>query len=615
MTRPYEALQSVTTVAPLTLPVAGVQARFPDSDLEYSSDLRVLRGWMTAWLEGGTEPTCHWREMLRIYANVVEAWLVSFIKSQQSDPPTQENLYMLHRTSRIYAHSVGHLYGRVNGHRRGLVGAPDFHSIWAEVIAFSPPHGANANWPGEVSIYQGSRQVKNSQAYVLESLRRFYQREDYTFVQRVYELTCSEPICYELVVVRLRLQRGWEDFEGRLPRHVHWTKTIREVVLDFAQYRGLGYGLYLVLGFILEITRIQAQYQMDAVYSRLNADEELNQDIKSALVLTLRDIQARVSEPLSVIPRSIRQRLAQVDYFAFCMEFSAEIMSCCCYDDREKWERIVHRHVVTMLLTGLGDFHRTQRARIARAILWLHVGHLPWYQLPEDWATYNWPVLGEFNPLPREEYKERVQMAPRFRPEVDETQDEFTRDINSALDTLLEYDSDSPDSEDDNEEEEEEEETEDFWDDAPDSESESEEDDDPDDEFDPVGLRAVGPEIDIATFTEVTQTPANEDCSICMENFDPNDTDEDNRIVKLRCNHCFHALCLSHLVNGISEYSTRCPNCRLQICEPRAREPMPDDDSEIADEDVQVPVNEPPINAILFADDPMDIDTTDDESG
>jgi hypothetical protein len=115
-------------------------------------------------------------------------------------------------------------------------------------------------------------------------------------------------------------------------------------------------------------------------------------------------------------------------------------------------------------------------------------------------------------------------------------------------------------------------------------------------DFEPAGLTDVGfepsgPRLDvddIATKTRYIKNPTcsicrkdsqTEDecghstCNICLERLDPNATDESNTPMKVRCGHAhsFHYKCLDSLINGISDFSNLCPNCRVPICERRAR--------------------------------------------
>jgi hypothetical protein len=47
-----------------------------------------------------------------------------------------------------------------------------------------------------------------------------------------------------------------------------------------------------------------------------------------------------------------------------------------------------------------------------------------------------------------------------------------------------------------------------------------------------------------------------------------------NQPMQVPCGHCFHFDCLDYMINGINNYSTLCPNCRVKICDPRPRKPI-----------------------------------------
>lgn len=61
------------------------------------------------------------------------------------------------------------------------------------------------------------------------------------------------------------------------------------------------------------------------------------------------------------------------------------------------------------------------------------------------------------------------------------------------------------------------------------------------------------------------------------------------KVVKLDiCCHTFYRNCLRELVNGISTFSNKCPKCREQICEPRAKKPVFTEVAEEQEFDVEV---------------------------
>jgi hypothetical protein len=116
-------------------------------------------------------------------------------------------------------------------------------------------------------------------------------------------------------------------------------------------------------------------------------------------------------------------------------------------------------------------------------------------------------------------------------------------------------------------------------------------------DFEPAGLTDVsfepsGPRMDvddIATKTRYLKNPTcsmcrndseTEDecghstCNICLDTLDLNATGQSKTPMEVRCGHAhsFHFECLDDLINGISEFSNLCPNCRGSICERRARQ-------------------------------------------
>ena len=67
---------------------------------------------------------------------------------------------------------------------------------------------------------------------------------------------------------------------------------------------------------------------------------------------------------------------------------------------------------------------------------------------------------------------------------------------------------------------------------------------------------------DFLTFEDEDPIP----CGICLGDLGA------FNVVKLDvCNHTFHRNCLRELINGISTFSNKCPECREQICQPKAK--------------------------------------------
>ncbi|KAH7093592.1 hypothetical protein FB567DRAFT_544930 [Paraphoma chrysanthemicola] len=61
------------------------------------------------------------------------------------------------------------------------------------------------------------------------------------------------------------------------------------------------------------------------------------------------------------------------------------------------------------------------------------------------------------------------------------------------------------------------------------------------------------------------------DCSICRDSLDVSVTTRADVPLILQCGHCLHYGCLHTLINGISDFSNRCPNCRKEIAPRRAK--------------------------------------------
>ena len=87
--------------------------------------------------------------------------------------------------------------------------------------------------------------------------------------------------------------------------------------------------------------------------------------------------------------------------------------------------------------------------------------------------------------------------------------------------------------------------------------------------FEPIGP-TLKPEHHAIVVTLDAHLPE-EDCSICRDTLNVQETVRDEVPIKIECGHCFHYGCLSALINGIAKFSNLCPNCRHQICERRRR--------------------------------------------
>lgn len=108
-----------------------------------------------------------------------------------------------------------------------------------------------------------------------------------------------------------------------------------------------------------------------------------------------------------------------------------------------------------------------------------------------------------------------------------------------------------------------------FFDDEDEDEEEDDYEDLPDVCFEPAGpdLRVE----DIATAVSMASDLPEPDCSICMDDLDVSEMTRAEVPIKLKCGHCLHYGCLKTLINGVSGYSNRCPNCRQEIAPRRAK--------------------------------------------
>ncbi|KAF2119212.1 hypothetical protein BDV96DRAFT_595962 [Lophiotrema nucula] len=82
-----------------------------------------------------------------------------------------------------------------------------------------------------------------------------------------------------------------------------------------------------------------------------------------------------------------------------------------------------------------------------------------------------------------------------------------------------------------------------------------------------VEFEAVGPPLNVLAYSQPSSEKSRKDiCGICMEEFSlfP-------QVKLLNCSHSYHRSCLQVLINGIEKHSSRCPECRTQICPPRQK--------------------------------------------
>jgi len=82
--------------------------------------------------------------------------------------------------------------------------------------------------------------------------------------------------------------------------------------------------------------------------------------------------------------------------------------------------------------------------------------------------------------------------------------------------------------------------------------------------FDDVVLEPCGPELKISDYKCKTREVDNRCCICCTDLIaEP--------VVTLTCGHVQHEECMNILINGIHEFSNRCPLCRIEICPRRER--------------------------------------------
>ncbi|KAF2682957.1 hypothetical protein K458DRAFT_405125 [Lentithecium fluviatile CBS 122367] len=85
-----------------------------------------------------------------------------------------------------------------------------------------------------------------------------------------------------------------------------------------------------------------------------------------------------------------------------------------------------------------------------------------------------------------------------------------------------------------------------------------------------VEFEPCGPEIEVYPYALPCENGKGQ-CTICLEEF--RDGANEHSLSTRACGHRFHYDCLHGLINGIEEYSNKCPLCRKVICERRQRRP------------------------------------------
>jgi hypothetical protein len=88
-------------------------------------------------------------------------------------------------------------------------------------------------------------------------------------------------------------------------------------------------------------------------------------------------------------------------------------------------------------------------------------------------------------------------------------------------------------------------------------------------------LQPTGERVPLKDFCKPAQNvPKGSACSVCMTDVDKNDKDEEQPVVT-KCAHFFHQICLDSWVNeSAMNGANACPQCRTELCQARAREPV-----------------------------------------
>ncbi|KAJ8117429.1 hypothetical protein OPT61_g1367 [Boeremia exigua] len=100
------------------------------------------------------------------------------------------------------------------------------------------------------------------------------------------------------------------------------------------------------------------------------------------------------------------------------------------------------------------------------------------------------------------------------------------------------------------------------------------------DGFQDVEFEPEGPPLDPALYADCISSSDDHDeevCAVCIDNIAH---DQQDRMKIRACNHMIHEGCMSQLINGIDEWSNKCPVCRRRICPPRAKRAVTEEDLE-----------------------------------
>jgi hypothetical protein len=80
-----------------------------------------------------------------------------------------------------------------------------------------------------------------------------------------------------------------------------------------------------------------------------------------------------------------------------------------------------------------------------------------------------------------------------------------------------------------------------------------------------VEMEVYGPRIDITQFTVGKECDADAFCTWCQETMSSAGSDAKRCVMPMACSDTFHAECLDEWVNGASQSSNRCPNCKVHM--------------------------------------------------
>jgi hypothetical protein len=397
----------------------------------------------------------------------------------------------------------------------------------------------------EVSLFLGRKMV-NSQILLFRALR---ETGGFAGIYpQVTQAVTEQPICNRLIGLEARIRGA----NSPILVTEEWIDIARDVMRGYAEDGDTAYELYLSMWFFVEIAlRYYDLYRKscEAAFLEGVPQEHIDRGVDptpfSPLFEVLREIEILVEDPLSILPLELRERLAVIDYFSYCVNFISSTMDQMQQDHpREEWEWRIPQHVMSYFL-GMVPGSRRDYFRIRRNMIWAH--HWPDPMDDEDsqesWGTRFQPY-GE--PVTRAEYAVGLTDDP----------DRINEDLWEHLDDFGPFP----------------------W--QNNAEGAANENSDEDDEMElaeDVQFEPDGPPLDISTFTTpVALIPANIDCTVCLESFSASGGESGDVVVRTSCGHCFHSSCLDGSVNGAHDSRNLCPNCRAEICAPRPRRPIAD---------------------------------------